>query len=103
MATTSQGIAFSFNGSPASEIRGLSWSVGGGYSTGRNAAYLPEAGTVSLQSLGGISTAIWGVRGTLVITGGGMSLSVVAVCTDVQASATLNGVTVYSAEFTILT
>ena len=103
MATTSQGITFSFAGSSATEIRGLSWSVGGGYSTGRNAAYLPEAGTVSLQSLGGINTSVWGVRGTLIITGGGMSLSVTAVCTDVQASATLNGVTVYSAEFTILT
>lgn len=103
MATTSQGITFSFAGSSATEIRGLSWSVGGGYSTGRNAAYLPEAGSVSLQTLGGISTSIWGTLGTLTISGGGMSLSVDAVCTEVTASATLNGVTVYTAEFTILT
>ena len=103
MATSSQGIAFSFNGSPASEIRGLSWNVGGGYTMGRSVGYLPEAGSVSIQTLGAISTAIWGVLGTLTITGGGMTLSVTAVCTNVSASATLNGVTVYSAEFSLIT
>jgi hypothetical protein len=103
MATTSQGIGFSFNGSPASEIRDLSWSYGGGYTVGRDAAYLPEAGSVSIQTLGAISYSIWGTRGTLLITGGGMALSVTAVCTDMGVQAQLNGVTVYSAEFTILT
>lgn len=103
MATVSQGISFSFDGSPASEIRNLSWSVGGGYTMARDSAYMAEAGSVTLESLGGISTSIWGTIGTLTITGGGMGLTVTAVCTQVNASANLNGVTVYAAEFEIIT
>jgi len=102
VATVSQGIAFSFNGSPASEIRNLSWSVGGGYTMARDSAYMAEAGSVTIESLGAISTNIWGVLGSLVITGGGMGLTVTAVCTQVNASANLNGVTVYAAEFAII-
>jgi hypothetical protein len=41
--------------------------------------------------------------GTLTISGGGMALSVDAVCLDVTAEANLNGVTRYSAEFSIIT
>lgn len=103
MATVSQGISFSFDGSPASEIRNLSWSVGGGYTMARDSAYMAEAGSVTLESLGGISSSIWGTIGTLTITGGGMGLTVTAVCTQVNASANLNGVTVYAAEFAIIT
>ena len=103
MATLSQGITFSFNGSPASEIRNLSWSVGGGYTTARDFAYMPEAGSVTLETLGNISTSLWGTAGSLVISGGGMALTVDAVCTQVNASANLNGVTVYAAEFAIIT
>jgi hypothetical protein len=103
VATVSQGISFSFDGSPASEIRNLSWSVGGGYTMARDSAYMAEAGSVTLESLGGISASIWGTIGTLTITGGGMGLTVTAVCTQVNASANLNGVTVYAAEFAIIT
>jgi len=103
VATVSQGISFSFDGSPASEIRNLSWSVGGGYTMARDSAYMAEAGSVTLESLGGISTSIWGTIGTLTITGGGMGLTVTAVCTQVNAIANLNGVTVYAAEFAIIT
>jgi hypothetical protein len=69
----------------------------------RDSAYMAEAGSVTLESLGGISTSIWGTIGTLTITGGGMGLTVTAVCTQVNASANLNGVTVYAAEFAIIT
>jgi len=103
VATVSQGISFSFDGSPASEIRSLSWSVGGGYTMARDSAYMPEAGSVTLETLGSISTSLWGTAGSLVITGGGMALTVDAVCTQVNASANLNGVTVYAAEFAIIT
>lgn len=103
MATVSQGISFSFNGSPATEVTGLSWTVGGGYTSARDSAYLAESGSVSLECLGGISTSIWGTTGTLTISGGGMALSVDAVCLDVTAEANLNGVTRYSAEFSIIT
>ena len=103
MATVSQGISFSFDGSPASEIRSLSWSVGGGYTMARDSAYMAESGSVTLETLGGISTSLWGTAGSLVITGGGMALTVDAVCTQVNASANLNGVTVYAAEFAIIT
>lgn len=69
----------------------------------RDSAYMAEAGSVTLESLGGISTNLWGTAGSLVITGGGMALTVDAVCTQVSASANLNGVTVYAAEFAIIT
>lgn len=102
MATHSTGISVSFAGATFSQVVGLSWNYGGGMPQGRGFAWTPEAGDVSIETLGGIPVA-YGAYGTLSISGGGMGLTVTAVCTGYGATAEVNGVTRYAASFTILT
>ena len=102
MATFSTGISVTFNGIVAAEVVGLSWSWGGGLPKGRGAVWTDDAGSVSLETIGGASTGIYGTVGTLTITGGGMNLTCTACCTSVGAAAELNGVTRYAFEFKII-
>lgn len=102
MATYSTGISVSFNGAAATEVVGLSWSWGGGMPKGRSAVWTDDAGSVSVETYGPQSTAAYGVRGTLVISGGGMGLTATACCTSVSATAELNGATRYTSTFQIL-
>lgn len=102
MATYSTGITVTFASSTAAEVTSLSWDWGNGLSQGRGVVWTPTVGTVSVELLGAISTAQYGVRGTLTVSGGGMGLTCTAVCTSVSASATVNDVTRYTTEFTIL-
>lgn len=102
MATYSTGITVSFNGAAASEVVGLSWSWGGGMPKGRSVIWTDDGGSVSVETYGAQSTAAYGVRGTLVIAGGGMGLTVTACCTAVSASAEVNGATRYTSTFQIL-
>lgn len=102
MAAYSSGISVSFNGSAASEVVGLSWTWGGGMAKGRSAVWTDDAGTVTVENLGGASTGAYGLYGSLVISGGGMGLTCSACCTAVSAAAELNGVTRYTSEFKII-
>lgn len=102
MATVATGITVTFNGSPASEVTSLAFTWGNGLTQGRGVTWVPQVGTVSVGLLGGVSTASYGVRGTLTISGGGAALTCTAVCTSVGVSAEVNDVTRYTAEFTIL-
>lgn len=102
MATFSTGITATFGSYSLTELVGLSWSFGGGFSSGRNVSYTPVAGQVVAESLVSISTAMWGTRATLTITGGGVGLTTTAVCTDIAVTAEVNGVTRYSYTFNIL-
>lgn len=104
MAIYSVGISVQFSGQVISEVTGLSWSGNNGYSLGRETYWTSDAGTceVSFLEPNAIPAALWGKPGRLVITGGGMDLSVDAVCGQVQKTATLNGVTNCSVSFQIL-
>jgi hypothetical protein len=102
VATFSTGITVTFNSVTAGEVTGLSWTWGGGLPKGRSVVWTDDAGTVSVQALGDVSTAPYGTTGTLTITGGGMDLTCNACCTSVGAAAELNGVTRYSTEFKII-
>jgi len=101
VATYSTGVGVSFAGT-FSEVRSVSWTWGAGLTQGYNALFVPEVGSVTIECLGGVSTALYGQRDTLTITGGGVNLTCVAVCTAVSAASELNGVTSYIVEFTIL-
>jgi hypothetical protein len=101
MATTSTGISVSFNGSTLSEVTALSWSQGGGVPKGRNGSWSDDAGEVSVELLSNPGS-ISGTRATVSISGGGMGLTVTAVCTRVEARAEVNGVTKYGVTFKIL-
>jgi hypothetical protein len=102
VAAFSTGINFTFNGITATEVIGLSWTWGGGLPKGRSIVWTDDAGSVTIESLGGANTGLYGTRGTLTIAGGGMGLTATACCTSVSAAAELNGVTRYTTEFKII-
>jgi hypothetical protein len=102
VATYSTGVTATFAGTSFTEIADVSYQWGGGLSRGRGVAYAPDMGQVSITTLGFISSGLWGLRGQFSISGGGLGLTVTAVCTDVSASGELNGVTRYTATFRIL-
>lgn len=104
MATYSTNIAASFSGTAFSEITDMTWSYGGGPSKGRDAPWTDDLGTVSITCLGsaGISSASYGVRGDLVISGGGSALTCKAVYEGLSVAPELNGVTRYTVTFKIL-
>lgn len=102
MATYSTGVTVSFAGTAFSEIVGLNFDYGGGPSIGRGSVFNPVLGAVQLENLGGASSAVYGARGSLVISGGGLALTVTAICTSVGAVAEVNGLTRFSHTFDIL-
>lgn len=102
MATYSTGISVSFNGSAFAEVVGLSWSWGGGLPKGRSVVWTDDAGSVSVETIGGASSSLYGGSGALAISGGGMDLTCTACCTSVSAAAELNGVTRYTFDFKII-
>ena len=104
MATYSTGIAVAFNGTTFTEVNSLSWSYGGGPAKGRATPWTDELGSVTVGCLGtaGISTANYGIRGTLVVTGGGATLTTKAVYEGVSVAPELNGVTQYTVTLRIL-
>lgn len=104
MASYSTGIAVTWGGSPFSEVTGLSWSYGGGTPKGRSVVWSDELGSVSIECLGSanVSSAQYGVRNDLAISGGGQSLTCKALYESVAVSSELNGVTRYSVTFKIL-
>lgn len=102
MATYSTGVTASFNGSPITELTGLSFSWGGGHSESRGGAWKPVLGQVQIETLAGASTSDWATRGTLVLSGGGISLTATAVCTEVGAVPEINGLTQYSYTFDLI-
>lgn len=102
MATYSTGISATFAGVAFGEMQSLSWNYGGGSGKGRDSAWSDEIGTVSIQCLGGASTASVGLRGDLAITGGGCNLTTKAVYESLSVDAELNGVTKYTVTLKIL-
>ena len=102
MASYSTGVTITFGGVAFTEVVGLSWTWGGGLSKGRGVAWTDDAGSVTIESLGSGDTGLYGTRGTLTISGGGMGLTTTVCCTSVSAAAELNGVTRYAIEFKII-
>lgn len=103
MATYSTGISATWNSITFAEIVGLSWSYGG-QNTLRAATGLfgLSHGSVSIEALGTTPTiSSIGTRGNLSITGGGVGLTIKAVCRSIGVAAELNGVTRTSVEFDI--
>lgn len=100
MATPSTGIVVTFNGVAALEVTELQWTFGGSMPQGRNTNWVPIFGTATIGTIGNnVSSALRGVRGPLIVTGGGCGLSTMAICTGVSLSAELNGITRYTVSF----
>ena len=102
MATYSTGVTVSFASGSLTEVTAISWNFGGGIPIGRGVVFQPVYGQVSIESIGGASTATYGQLGSLAIAGGGVNLTCTAVCTDIGVTAEVNGVARYIYTFEIL-
>lgn len=104
MATYSTGISATWGGTAFTEVTDLSWTYGGGPPKGRDSAWTDELGSVSVTCFGGENTsaAEYGLRKTLVLSGGGQSLNVPAVWESLTVAPELNGVTRFTVTFKIL-
>lgn len=104
MATHSSGITATWGGVAFTEIVSLSWTYGGGPAKGRSAVWTDDLGTVSITCLGAANmlTAEYGLRKSLVLAGGGQSLTAYCVCDSLTVTPELNGVTRYTISLRIL-
>jgi hypothetical protein len=104
VATYSTGITATFGSTTFTEVTDLAWTYGGALPKGRSVAWTDDAGSVSLTCLGsaGITTANYGVRNDLTISGGGANLTCSAVYEGLSVAPELNGVTRYTVTFKIL-
>ncbi len=104
MATYSTGISVTFDGVAFREVQSLAWSYGGSLPRGRSSNFTDEPGEVTVTCLGttNVSTANYGKRDDLAITGGGAGLTCKAVYQGVVVAPQLNGVTQYTVTFRIL-
>jgi hypothetical protein len=101
VATYSQGCTVSFTGATFTKVTDVQVDLGGGMPIGRDgSAYAQTGGSVTVEALGGSWT--WGAYGSLVISGGGISLTRNAVCTGVSSTAATNDVTRYSVTFELI-
>jgi hypothetical protein len=104
MATYSTGISATWNGTPFQEITELSWNYGGGPAKGRGAIWTDDVGGVSLTTLNvaNVSSSQYGVRGDLVLSGGGQSLTSKAIYEGFSVQPERNGVTRFTVNFRLL-
>jgi hypothetical protein len=104
VATYSTGISATFDGTAFVEVTDLSWQYGGGLPKGRSTTWTDEVGSVSIACLGtaNISTAKYGTRADLVLSGGGVSLTSKAVYEGLSVTPELDGVTRYTVTFRLL-
>lgn len=103
MASYSVGISVTWGGSSFSEVTAANHTYGGSR-RGRSVAWSGDAGSASVETLGAsmVSTSFCGTTGTLVISGGGISLTCPAIYESCGATPELNGVTRYTVNFKLL-
>jgi len=104
VATYSTGVSVTWGGVAFTEVTGLSWTYGGGPPKGRSVVWTDEAGSVSVECLGSsnTSTAEYGLRKQLVISGGGQSLTTYAVWEALSVANEVNGITRFTVTFSLL-
>jgi len=104
VASYSTGIAVTWNGTPFTEVVNLSWTYGGGAPKGRDVIWTDEAGTLSVECLGtaNTSTANYGTRAQVTVSGGGQSLTNYAIWESVSVASEVNGVTRYTVALKLL-
>jgi hypothetical protein len=103
VATYSTGIAATWGGVAFQEITDLSWSYGS-EPRGRSVVWTDDVGSVSITCLGpnNINTNEYGLRKTLVLSGGGQSLTINAIWESLTVAPELNGITRYTVTFKLL-
>lgn len=104
MASYSTGVSVTWDGTPFGEAYDVSYTYGGGMPKGRSSEWTDELGTVSLSCYGtaNISTAQYGLRKQLQISGGGSSLTAYAVLESIGVQHAVNDVTRFTVTFKLL-
>jgi len=104
VATLAQGITVTWGGTSFQEVTDLQWTYGGGLPKGRSVRWTDDLGSVQITCLGGnnTSTAEYGTRKQVVITGGGATLTHYAVWESLSVTPELNGVTKYTVTLKLL-
>lgn len=106
MPRSSQGVTVSFSGTTWSEVTDVDWTFAPGMPKSRRIgaglSWTDDAGTVTISNLGGVATGLYGQRSTLMISGGGVSLTYTAVLLGSSATAAVNGVTKYKTVFKLI-
>lgn len=103
MALYSTGISASWGGAPFVEVYELGLPLYGSVRKDRSASgattgWSDEVGDISVSAYGtaNMQVAEYGKRKQLSVSGGGVSLTLNAVCTSVSVTPELNGVTRYT-------
>lgn len=103
MATYSTGMAATWGGSAFTEVYEIGIPLYGGMRKDRafnmaSQGWTDDIGDVSIAAYGthNMQVAEYGTRKQLVISGGGLSLTVMAMCTGVSGTPELGGVTRYT-------
>lgn len=97
----STGITVTWNSKTFRGVNSLAWQYSGDRQdrgSGAAEGWTPTPGSITFTCLGndGITTADFGKRGMLTITGGGMAYSGFAIFESLSAQAELNGITRYT-------
>ena len=104
MATYSTGLSVTWGGVAFTEVVAAAPTYAGGPSKGRSVVWTDDAGTCTVECYGvtNVSSAEYGLRKQLVISGGGVSLTTYAVYEGFTQTPEVNGVTRYSVTFKLL-
>ena len=103
MATECAGVTASWNSTNFGEVVDIKVSVGGGLPLARASAWAFDGGTIDIACLStaNISSAQYGKKGTLNISGGGLTFTTKAVCQRLDLSGKVNDIARYAVSFKI--
>lgn len=107
MASYATGVTVSWGGTTIGEVTELRVVEGGSLPLGRDSTFAVDAGTVEISSLATVSTAFIapsarGLKGTLSISGGGVTVTTKATLQTLDIGAKVNDVWRFKNTFRIV-
>ena len=104
MATECAGVSATWAGVSFGEVTKIDIARGGALPVGRTSTWTVDAGTIEITSLSTaqLTMAQYGVKSTLVFTGGGLTQSTKAICQTLRTTGTVNDVARYVGVFRIV-
>lgn len=104
MATYCEGVTVTWSGVSLGEVTKIDITRGGELPLGRGSRFALDAGTIEISSFSTaqLTEPQYGVKATLVFTGGGLTQSTKAICQTLKATGIVNDVTRYVGTFRIV-
>ena len=104
MAIACAGVTATWNSVAFGEVTKIDVTRGGDLPMARASAWTLDAGTIEISSLStaNLTATQYGVKSTLAIGGGGLTLTTKAICQTLRATGTVNDVTRYVGVFKIV-